>query len=211
MRQRVLSLAFVFAALLLFSRPAQARFCTTFELPGAAAIAQVVFSGEITKVERVDDPKLPVGDYFVTFRVETWWKGAPLREMRLLWRTSWMECGYLPVGEVGEKYLVYADDSVTSDDQPLEVTIFNRTSRMPANWEPEPFLLDGWTTKPRVNPKPTLNRRDASEDLKVLRVLLQCSCLSTNFASNPTMVESKRTYDSAACQTCLRSRLKYYW
>lgn len=212
MRPHVLSIVFLFAALLLLSQPVMAaNFCTIHEMPGAVAIAQVVFSGQITRVERDEDPDSLPGGYWVTFKVDTWWKGNPSPEMIVLWRTSFMNCE-LGVGEVGESYLVFADESISIfDNQPPEVTVFNRTSKMPAKWEPETFMLSGWNDQPRLNPKPEVNRADASADLKLLRVLRQCSCVSTKPADNATWEDARRPYDSSLCQTCLRSRLKYYW
>ena len=93
MRPRLLSLTFVFAVLVLSSRSVYAgHFCITPGSPdGGAAIAEMVFTGEITKVERLE-PRTASWDYLVTFKVDTWWKGPQSREVRVLWRTSFMDC-----------------------------------------------------------------------------------------------------------------------
>lgn len=162
-------------------------------------------------VERVKDG---TADYFVTFRVETWWKGTPSPEMRVLWR-SWVEdCPLLPVGEVGEEYLVYADPSrSTKTVQFPEITVLNRTSRLPANWKPEISLINDWRIKTGISLEPALNRANASNDVKLLRMLRACGCLSTSRLPPPfhpqILIEPNYQAETAyACETCLRSRLK---
>ena len=201
---------FVFAGLVLCGRSVHAaHWCMTPSSPeGGAAIAEMVFSGEITKVERLETRNAS-WDYLVTFKVDNWWKGPRSWEVRVLWRTSFMDCE-LPVGEVGETYLVYADPSIsTTKDKFPEVTYFNRTSRLPKKPQPESFVLGDWR-EPRIDPKPWLNRADASEDIKVLRVLRQCSCLSTTSRTNETQPDSKRAEQVSPCDACLRMRLKPY-
>ena len=203
MRLRLLLLMFVFASLVLFSRSIYAAtFCVTPEFAGAAARAEAIFSGKITKVEPVDDRSAARREYFVTFKVDTWWKGKPAAEMRVLWRPSILDCPYLPVGEVGEDYLVYADPSrSTTRDQFAEVTTFNRTSRLSANQKSTDIDIN-WSKKPRISPQPELNRADASNDVELLRVLQTCDCLpSFRFADLEPEISSE-------CKTCSRWRLK---
>ena len=215
MRRRLVLLTFVFAGLILLSRPAYAAtFCVTSELASATARAEAIFSGRITKVEPVEaSPQ--AGHYFVTFKVETWWKGKPSSEMRVLWRSAVLDCPLLPVGEVGEDYLVYADPSrSTTKDQSPEVTFFNRTSRLPDNQKPEIFLLSEGSRQARISPAPELNRADASDDIKTLRVLRTCSCLSisrlTPFDLQLASLQSdsQEAEAASACLSCLRGMLK---
>lgn len=125
MRPRLLSLTFVFAALLLLSRPVEAaHFCIEPDFLSAAVAAELIFSGKITKVERVAGSQL--GEYVVTFRVDRWWKVTPASDARVLWRTkSVLDCPALAVGEVGDEYLVYAEPSTSTvrEYQLPEVTI----------------------------------------------------------------------------------------
>jgi hypothetical protein len=211
MKQRLLLLTFVFAGLILLSRPIYAAsFCITPDITWAAARAEVIFSGRITKVEPVEASPAAAGDYFVTFKVETWWKGTPSPEMRVLWRTSVQYCPLLPVGEVGEDYLVYAEPSrSTSKAQFPEVTTFNRTSRLPANWKPESFFINDWKIKTQISPGPELNRADASDDMKVLRILRACGCLPAAHFSPLDKYPIPREVDAAStCGTCWRSMLR---
>jgi hypothetical protein len=214
MRLRLLSLMFVFASLILLSRPVNAAtLCITPEVAGAVARAEAVFSGKITKVEQVQSSTVSPGTYFVTFKVDTWWKGKPADEMRVLWRSvSIWDCDFLPVGEVGEDYLVYADPSMsTTRDQFPEVTGFNRTSRLPANQKSADIEID-WIKQPRISPKPELNRADASNDVELLRVLRTCSCWPTSLSDSqlPTLTQpdSREAEAVSTCKTCLRWRLK---
>ena len=217
MRQRLLSLTFVFAGLILLSQPVYAAsYCVTPDIPWAAARAEVIFSGRITKVERVEATPATAADYFVTFKVDNWWKGTPSPEMRVLWRTSVAACPELLVGEVGEDYLVYADPSKsTTMAQFPEVTIFNRTSRLPANREPEVLLINDWKIKTQISPGPELNRADASDDIKVLRILRACGCLPAGHSSpldpfSLTLIQPnpQEADDAAACRTSLRRMLR---
>src|ERR671912_549301 len=167
MRSRLLTVTFLLVGLILLSRSVYAAsLCVTLDAAPSFAVAELVFTGKITKVER--DQTLPIhaGTYVVTFKVETWWKGKPTPEVRVLWwTTSLFDCPYLPVGDVGEDYLVYADGSrSTTKVQFPEVTVFNRTSRLPANRKSESFVIEDWGKQPRISRTPELNRADASGD-----------------------------------------------
>ncbi len=172
MRPRLLSMTFVFALLVLFSRSASGvDLCCTRDFAKSVDVAAAVFSGQIVKVEKVQTStpaSVDYLDYFVTFKVDTWWKGTPSREMRVLWRSSTMNCPFLPVGEVGENYLVYADASSNPKEQIPEVTIFNRTSRLPADMDAGSLEIMNGTRQPRINPNPPLDRADASDDVRLL-------------------------------------------
>ena len=213
MRLRLLSLMFVFASLILLSRPVNAAtFCITPEVVGATARAEAIFSGKITKIEQVQTNTVSAGTYFVTFKVETWWKGKPSHEMRVLWRSSILDCPYLPVGEVGEDYLVYADPSKsTTREQFPEVTVFNRTSRLPANQTSVNVEIN-WDNQPRISQTPELNRADASNDVELLRILRTCGCLPTSLSDSQlptlTLSDSPEAETVSTCKTCLRWRLK---
>lgn len=145
MRPRLLSLTFLFAGLILSSRSIYAvDLCMTPDFARAVDRTEVIFSGKITNIERVQNSTAAAGDYIVTFKVETWWKGTPSHESRVLWQSSVWDCPFVPVGEVGEEYLVYGDPSKnnTTGNQFPEVTIFNRTSKVPANLKTESILIN---------------------------------------------------------------------
>ena len=219
MKPSSFSLTFILAGLFLFSQSAYAAdFCVAPDFASAFDGAEVIFSGEITKVERVQSGTTAAADYVVTFNVEAWWKGTPKREMRVLWRSRVVGCPSFPVGDVGEHYLLYADPSKnnTSRSQLPEVTIFNRTSRSPVNRGSESVLIPDWSKQPPLSPNPALNRADASDDIKLLLALRQCDCLSISRLPSPldsqrfTSIQdnSKKAEGSSACQACLRRRLK---
>ena len=202
MRPRLLRVTFVLAGLILVGQSVHAAsLCVTPDASGAFATAEMVFTGKITKVERDKTHTATADKYIVTFTVETWWKGKPSDEVRVAWwSTAFFDCDYLPVGDVGEDYLVYADPSIsTTTVQPPNVTGLNRTSRLPANRKPESFVLEDWTKQPRISRTPELNRADASGDIELLRVVRACGCLGT------APSESERV---SACKVCLRGRLK---
>lgn len=219
MRLRLFLKTFVFALLVLFGGSASgADLCGARDVAPSVEVAATVFSGEIIKVERVQTSTRASDDYFVTFRVETWWKGTPSREARVLWRSSAMNCPFFPVGEVGESYLVYADapGNNSAREQIPEVTIFNRTSRLPANPEAENLEIMSRAKQPLISPNPSINRADASSDVKLLIVLRKCGCLS--LSQLPPLFDPQRPTSTSAnsremegvsgCQTCLRNKLK---
>src|SRR5262245_4349927 len=185
----LLSMAIIFAGLILLSRSVYAAsYCVTPDFAQAASDAEEIFSGKITKVERLKTGQPVVFEYFVTFKVETWWKGKYSNETSVLWRSSDMlDCAFFPVGEVGEDYLVYANPSRSTSrkDHLPEVTIFNRTSRLPANTKSESILITDWSKQTRISSIPTLNRGDASDDIKLLRALRACGCLSLDHLPPP--------------------------
>jgi len=217
MKPRLLTVTFVFAGLILLSRSVHAAgFCLEPGFARGVAGAEMIFTGRITKVEEVEASTVPPGTYFVTFKVENTWKGKPADEVRVLWRSrSFGDCPDLPVGEVGEDYLVYADPSrSTTMDQSPEVTVFNRTSRLPSDRKPENYLLDDWDKPTRISSKPDLNRADASNDIELLGVLRVCSCLSNRDVRLPPdqlpsfQPTSEQTEGVSVCQPCLRRKLK---
>lgn len=204
MRPCLLTMTFVFAGLILSGRSVNAAtYCVGSGFSHGVANAEMIFTGKIIKVEQIQAGIAPPGTYFVTFKVETSWKGKPADEVRVLWRSISIDCPYLPVGDVGEDYLVYADPSrSTTRDRFPEVTVFNRTSRLPANRKPESYLIDDWSKQPRISPQPELNRADASNDVELLRTLRVCGCLSSSD------LLSREAEGVISCQTCLRGRLK---
>jgi len=220
MRPRLLSLMFLLAGLILLSRPVgAASLCGIPDFAAAALGAELIFSGKITKVERLKTGTAEFFQYVVTFKVETSWKGKPENEASVLWRSSELfDCGFFPVGEVGEDYLVYADPSKSTSrkDRLPEVTIFNRTSRLPANQKSESIVISDWSKQARISWTPILNRADASDDIKLLRTLRVCGCLSSSDSPSPldsppktsSPVNSQQTEEVSRCRTCLRARLK---
>ena len=212
-------MTFVFAGLMLLSRSAYAAdLCGTPDFAQAVDGAEVIFSGKITKIERAQTRATAVGEYVVTFKVETSWKGTPSHEMRVLLRSTVMTCPFLPVGEVGEDYLVYADPSEdnTKRDQLPEVTIFNRTGKLPATLKSESVVIKDWNKQPLISPRPILNRADASDDVELLLALRECGCLSITHLPPPLDsprltslgANSGEREGMSACQTCLRRTLK---
>ena len=213
-------MAIIFAGLILLSRSVYAAsYCVTPDFAQAASDAEEIFSGKITKVERLKTGQPVVFEYFVTFKVETWWKGKYSNETSVLWRSSDMlDCAFFPVGEVGEDYLVYANPSRSTSrkDHLPEVTIFNRTSRLPANQKSESIVISDWSKQARISWTPILNRADASDDIKLLRTLRVCGCLSSSDSPSPldsppktsSPVNSQQTEEVSRCRTCLRARLK---
>jgi len=138
-----------------------------------------------------------------------------------LWRTKLPFCSsYFSVGEVGERYLVYADppseDASAQPDLPV-VTILNRTSRIPAKTQPEqPFEVEDLEKMSRTLVKvPELNRADASQDISLLRRLRGCDCLGSEKSPSclNTLGHLKETTDNdpavAACCKCLRQYYRY--
>jgi hypothetical protein len=219
MKPRLFSLTFVLAGLILLSRSGYAAdFCVAPDFASAVDSAEVIFSGEVVNVERIQSGTTEAAESVVTFKVETWWKGTPAREMRVLWRSEVVGCPWFPAGDVGEHYLLYADRSKnnTNRDPLPEVTIFNRTSRLPINRRSESVLIPDWSRQPLVSPNPALNRSDASNDIKLLLALRHCECLSISHLPPPLDSESlmsseansKQADESSACQACLKKRLK---
>jgi hypothetical protein len=217
MGRRILSLTLVSAGLILSCRSISATgLCVIPDFAGAAAEAEVIFSGKITNVERVQSSTAPAGEYIVTFKVETWWKGKSSPYIRVLWQSSVPECDFLPVGEVGEDYLVYGDARIRTDAGKFSaVSPFNRTSRLPANRKAENVVIGDWSKQARISQTPILNRADGTDDVKLLNALRVCGCLSTSsvtpldFERPPSIKpNSRQAAGVSACQTCLRGRLK---
>lgn len=219
MKPRLFFMTFGLAGLILLTRSAYAAdFCVAPDFASAFDGAEVIFSGEITNVEQVQSGATEAADYVVTFNVETWWKGTPVHEIRVLWRSKVVGCPWFPVGEVGEHYLLYADPSKNDriTNQLPEVTIFNRTSRLPLTRRPESVSIADRSIQSLLSADPALNRADASNDIKLLLALRQCECLSISHLPPPldsqrlTSIQgnSKQAEGSSACQACLRTRLK---
>lgn len=208
MRPRLLSLTFVFAALLLWSKPLQAaHFCLEPDFMTAAVAAELIFSGKITKVERVEGSQL--GEYVVTFRVDRWWKGTAASDARVLWRTkSIPDCPSLAVGEVGDEYLVYAERSTSTvnEYQLPEVTVSNRTAKLPPSRLAEMIVTNGFDKPALINRTPPLNRSDASNDVELLRAMRDCGCMPPRGSS-----ESRLQEIAPECRSCLGKRVKPFF
>ena len=157
----LLPVTFIFCSLLMFAPAVNADFCVVPGVEEGVRQATLVFSGKIVSIGRVqannDNAPTSSSEFVVKFEVETWWKGGVNPEIQVLWRTNTVGCPYFPVGEIGELYLVYADPSrpiVAGEESVPEVTIFNRTSKIPAKTRAvnqfdgetqrkRPVLLDG--------------------------------------------------------------------
>lgn len=212
MRQRLLALTFGFAALFLLSRPAYAaHFCIDTPFSVGASNAEMIFSGKITKVERVETHRAAIGEYVVTFKVERWWKGTLANGPRVLWRSSFMDCD-LPVGEVGDDYLVYADPSLSTKpaDKLPEVTFYNRTSRLLPSRKAEMIVKNGFSVT-HIGENPKLNRADASNDIDVLLALRECGCLIVPSSSAPIEASAEETERVSACMACFRRSVTRFY
>lgn len=88
--------------IMLPTRPAYACSCRRPPPPNQAlADATVVFSGQVTSIERVK------GRLNVTFRVDKQWKGEPAQSLIVQTAATTAMCGY-PF-KVGQIYLVYVN------------------------------------------------------------------------------------------------------
>ena len=166
-----------------FCEPAgHAGFCIVPDVPDAIDRAEAVFSGRIVDIVAAQKNSGSPSEYVVKFEVQEWWKGNPLRESRVLWRTEMFGCSYYRVGEVGERYLVYADppkSELGRREKLLEVTIFNRTSMLdpsPQEVSQSISASDGRRGLVFVNIAPELNRMDGSNDIEALRRINACGC-----------------------------------
>jgi hypothetical protein len=211
MKLRILQTAFLFAALLLLSRPvAAAHFCLEPPFMSSVSNAELIFSGKITKVERVQTTPDATGEYVVTFKVERSWKGTAGLETRVLWRSSLLDCE-LPVGEVGDDYLVYTDPSISNNPayQMPEVSFFNRTAKQPPSRKADLIVEHGFR-RSVINASPDLNRADASKDVDLLLIMRDCGCLSVS-SSQPIEASAEQTARVSECMACWQRRLKASW
>lgn len=221
-----ISVTFIVGYFLMCGSASGAAYCGVPVVTEAVDRAEAVFSGRIVgivKVGKNDASSQSVSsESIVTFEIEEWWKGVEHRELRVLWRPEILGCSYFPVGEIGERYLVYADShksDVVGEDRLLEITILNRTSKIPRTEEVlSPFrsgkssrrgLLDDYIAS-------QLNRNDATDDIQVLRGLKECGCSLANAlgaCTNPskTFNQSLRDYPSTSlCCTCLRRNRTFF-
>jgi hypothetical protein len=211
-------------SLFLTSSHHAAEFCIMPDVLGAVERAELVFSGRIIDLTplmpKPDEPHT-TSKYIVRFAVEKWWKGTKSNDVHVLWSSSTSECDYLPVGKIGERYLVYADPALNNQVNKKalpEVTAFNRTSRLDLGVE-QMHDSSGKNRLPRlVDSKPPLDRADASGDIKVLRVLMECKCLTTNsdlvcwdlpLSSLAAPIDVSSSGASQCCK-CLRQHLKLF-
>lgn len=199
-----------------------ANFCMTPDVLEGFARAKLVFSGKILDVTPVPEGSgsRTASDYVVSFEVEKWWKGSGTERVSVVWRTSKFECAYFPVGEIGENYLVYADPQTTTQltsESLAEVSVLNRTSKLVLRRELDQSSSAKFQLR-LVNSKPQLNRGNASEDIKVLSVLILCTCVSSSSALACTdlslssdlqmPVDKQNSSRSSECCQCLRRNLK---
>ena len=197
--------------------------CMTPDVLEAFARAKLVFSGKIlnvTPVPQVSGSGTAV-DYVVSFEVKKWWKGTGSQQVRVLWRSSMLECPFFPVGEIGENYLVYADHPISThpgSESLAEVSVLNRTGKLVLRRELEQSRSPDFAPLALVNSKPKINRADASADIKVLSVLTQCMCVTSD--SGPACIdlslssgyqlpaEIQAPSRPSACCECLKRSLK---
>jgi hypothetical protein len=219
-----ISATFIVGFLLMCGSASGAGFCVVPVVPKAVDRAEAVFSGKIVDLVKVrkNNSSSPSSssEYIVKFEIEEWWKGTQFRELRVLWRPEIFGCPYYPVGEIGERYLVYADSPRSGDvgnDRLLEITVLNRTGKIPRTTKVfsefgsgkgsrKPLLVDHIASE--------LNRSDASNDIDELRRLRECACLlpyvlptcmdSTGTLRQPTLEGVRSPSSTPSCCTCLR-------
>lgn len=208
----------------LWSVPAvRADYCFQPGVEGGITVASTVFSGKIVEVQRIEDSsrRYPAdgSSYLVKFAVDAVWKGPNAAELSVVWRTKLHFCSdYFAVGEVGERYLVYADPSREESGTLPEVNILNRTSRLPLQDAPVKFDLDDLEKQSRTLIEvPQLNRADASPDVVMLRRLKACECATTDTDSSIPCLNSwghlreviGQDPAASACCKCLRRYYRY--
>lgn len=212
----------VLTIFLFLNSPALAAdLCLTPDVLEGFARAKLVFSGKILNVIPVQDSQSPTAsDYVVNFEVEKWWKGTGPEQLSVVWRSSMRGCSYFPVGEIGENYLVYADPLATPQfgSQSLaEVSVLNRTSKLPVRRVLDQTSLKNFAPPVLVDSKPEISRGDATKDIKVLRVLTECMCVSSDsgpacidvsLSSGYPMPADIRSSSRSQCCECLRRNLK---
>jgi hypothetical protein len=217
-KMRVLaSLTFVVVTLVSCNSTYAADFCVTPDALGAAAQASMIFTGKIRDVG-----KSASSGFIVSFQTETWWVGTPTPQVRVLWRTNIPGCEYFPVGDVGERYLVYADPATiktAARDMLPEVTILNRTSKLPLDSMTEFGTFRASDKSALISARPALNRNDASKEIEVLRILSECACLSSasllscpdlTLTSKHLMTDKVAGPRSFECCICLRRKLRFF-
>lgn len=215
----IISATFIVGIVLVITLTARASICVAPDVAGALDRAETVFVGEIVAVApaREGGGSSSTTDYVVRFEIQKLWKGPESREVTVLWRSEMDGCSSYPVGRIGERYLVYADPSrsgAVRKDRP-EITIFNRTSLLPAKSETLSKPVNGRAASLYLAPE--LNRRDAANDLQLLRLLKNCGCepqtfstclgLSSNLWRSTPEAERSSATTSSSCCTCLRRNL----
>ncbi|MGH9966654.1 MAG: hypothetical protein ACREBG_02310 [Pyrinomonadaceae bacterium] len=221
-----ISATFIVGFLLMCGSVSGAGFCVVPDVPEAVDRAEAVFSGKIVAV-RKDNSNSPTGssEYIVKFEVEEWWKGTESRELRVLWRPEMFGCSHNPVGEMGERYLVYAESpksDAVGKGRLLEITVLNRTGKIPPRTQVFSQSDSGNRRRKRlefVYIAPELDRNDASNDIDVLRHIKGCGCLlpyvlptcmdSTWTLRQPTL-GLRSTSTTSSCCACLRHNMKSF-
>ncbi len=195
-----------------------ADLCITPDVLEGFARAKLVFSGKILNVTQCRNivNLLTGGIPSSILR----WKGTGPEQFSVVWHSSMLGCSYFPVGEIGENYLVYAEPLTTAQfgNQSLaEVSVLNRTSKLPLRRELDQTISDIFAPPVSVDSKPTINRRDATKDIKVLQVLTQCRCVSSDSGPACIDVTLSSVYPMPAdigsssrshCCECLRQNFK---
>lgn len=227
---RALMMKYLFLVILfgyfLWSVPAvNADFCVQPGVEGGIAVASAVFSGKIVEIRRLDDSsrRHPADgfEYLVKFAVDEVWKGPNAAELSVVWQTKLHACSdYFPVGEIGERYLVYADlpKGEAGKNNLPEVNFLNRTSRLPLTDAPVKFDLEDLEKQSRtLTEAPQLNRADASQDVVMLRRMKACECSSTGTDQSMSCLNSwghlrevtAQDDSASACCKCLRRYYRY--
>ncbi|HKR11116.1 MAG TPA: hypothetical protein VJT15_03580 [Pyrinomonadaceae bacterium] len=213
----IVSATFIVGIFLAITSTARASICVAPGVPGALDRAEAVFVGKIVNVAaaRDDNGALSTTDYVVRFEIQESWKGTEAREMNVLWRSQIEGCSYYPVGQIGETFLVYADPSSSGPAHKgrPEITIFNRTSLLPPKSGTVTLSQPVSGRETSLYLAPELNKRDAANDLQLLRLLKNCGCQpqtlssclglsSTSWQSTSDAGSSSAT--TSGCCNCLR-------
>ena len=205
-------------------------YCVAPEVPEAVDRAEALFSGKIVDLVKMrsNNSSHPSSssEYIVKFEIEHWWKGTESRELRVLWRQEIFGCAYFPVGEIGERYLVFAESprsEIVEKDRLLEITVLTRTSKITSTTQVFSHFDSGTGGKQRlpfVHIAPELNRNDASNDIEVLRSIKGCGCLLPDILTTcmdftktlrqprPEVLHSSSS--TASCCTCLRRNMRSF-
>src|ERR1700720_516093 len=165
----------------------RACFCVVPDVPDAFERASAVFVGKVTDIipPRTHDKNgsLTARSYVIKFKVERSWKGVSSQEVSVLSVQGGFECFSYPAVYIGEKYLVYADplhsDSVLEKGL-LEITICNRTALLPELNDGTALIVAPKRRLARSLVSSEVNRKDGSEDIKILERMEGCGCLLPN-------------------------------
>jgi hypothetical protein len=150
--KQILVACLVVASLGVCAPRAQACFCLLPELSDSFKSARSVFLGQTIRIDeqKTLDQNASIADraFTVKFKIIRSWKGVPsaTSELNILWLTNCYEC--LPLPNMNENYLVFADPVRGSKTWSL-VAMCNRT-----------VVVDAKVTDPDINPEHDMKQLD---------------------------------------------------